>query len=80
MTKLIMRMEKEIKQNQTMNLETIYYEAGSAECDDDTEEEDDKVHTVTRFKDMSGKKRPVSSLCWQAGEETSIGTAYLSIE
>ena len=60
-TGLMKKTENVLKQNNTMNIEEIYFEdfdeAGGIQTLD--------VKTLAKFKDFSGKKRPVSCISWK---------------
>ena len=60
-TKLGQTMAKALKQNNTLNLEEMYF--------DDIEESpgsnSKKVTIIAKLKDFSGRRRPVSCLAWQ---------------
>ena len=60
-TGLMKKTENVLKQNNTMNIEEIYFEdfdeAGGVQTLD--------VKTLAKFKDFSGKKRPVSCISWK---------------
>ena len=73
--RLGLRMENTLMQNNTMDLEEMYFE--EVESEEDIEEE--KVITIARFKDFSGHKRPVSCLSWQtSGRVLSLASSHCS--
>ena len=73
--KLGIMMENTLKQNNTFDIEGMYF--------DDVEPEEDihkeKFISMAKFKDFSGYRRPVSSLSWQSlGGASSLAIAYCS--
>ena len=60
-TGLIKKTENVLKQNNTMNIEEIYFE----DFDEAGGTQTLEVKTLAKFKDFSGKKRPVSRISWK---------------
>ena len=73
--KLGIMMENTLKQNNTLDIEGMYFE--------DIEPEENihkkKFIAMAKFKDFSGRRRPVSSLSWQvSGGSASLAIAHCS--
>ena len=60
-TRLGETMAKALKQNNTLNLEEIYFE----DVEETPGSSSKKVTIIGKLKDFSGRKRPVSCLAWQ---------------
>ena len=60
-TGLMKKTENVLKQNNTMNIEEIYFE----DFDEAGGIQTLEVKTLAKFKDFSGKKRPVSRISWK---------------
>ena len=59
--RLMNSMEKVFKQNNVMDIEELYFE----DMEDSTEPSTLMTKTLARFKDFSGRRRPVSCLAWK---------------
>ena len=68
-TKLGKVMENVLKQNNTLNLEEMYFEDVEPVLDVNKK----MVVTMAKFKDHSGRRRPVSCLAWQKVCGHSVG-------
>ena len=58
---LIKKTERVLKQNNTINIEEIYFE----DSDERGSAQSLEVRTLAKFKDFSGNKRPVSCISWK---------------
>ena len=74
-TGLIKKAEKVLKQNNTMNIEEIYFE----DLDETGSVQTLEVKTLAKFKDFSGHKRPVSYITWKNCQEGLIYTLFVII-
>ena len=72
-TGLIKKTEKILKQNNTMNIEQIYFEDTDERGGGQTLE----VRTLAKFKDFSGNKRPVSCISWKNCKESVTYMLYV---
>ena len=57
---MIKRTEKLLKENRTLNIEGQYFDDNEDQCDSKILEES-KLETAVKFKDVSGRNRPVRS-------------------
>ena len=73
---LIKKTENVLRQNNTMNIEQIYFE----DVDDIGNAQTLEVKTLAKFKDHSKHKRPVSSISWQNCENSQFAISYCSSE
>ena len=62
-TGLIKKTETILKQNNTMNIEEIYFE--DMKVDEGGNAQSLTVKTLAKFKDYSQHRRPVSSISWK---------------
>ena len=76
-TGLIKKTENILKQNNTMDIEQIYFE----DVDEETGNAQTlEVKTLAKFKDYSGNKRPVSCISWKNCKDPQFAISYCSSE
>ena len=76
-TGLIKRAETVLKQNNTMNIEEIYFDNMT---EDTGSAQSLTVKTLAKFKDFSKHRRPVSNISWKLSREPQVAIAYCSTE
>jgi hypothetical protein len=69
-------MEKVLRQNNTMDIEEVYF----PDPDDTGHVQSLEVKTLARFKDSSGRRRPVSCIAWRKGPEPCVVLTHCSSE
>ena len=75
-TGLIKRAETVLKQNNTMNIEEIYFDKLS---EDTGSAQSLTVKTLAKFKDFSKHRRPVSNISWKLAREPQVQSGDLSL-
>ena len=75
-TGLIKKTETVLKQNNTMDIEEVYF----PDLDDTGSVQSLDVKTLARFKDFSGRRRPVSCISWKKCAEPCVVLAHCSTE
>ena len=75
-SRLMKNMEKVLKQNNTMDIEEVYF----PDLDDTGSVQSLDVKTLARFKDFSGHRRPVSCISWKKCAEPCVVLAHCSTE
>ena len=76
-TRVCDTMAKALKQNNTLNLEEIYFE----EAEENPSSNSKKVTIIAKLKDFSGRKRPVSCLAWQrVKKDACVAISHCSSE
>lgn len=76
-TGLIKKTETVLKQNNTMDIEEIYFD-DMKKTEDAGNAQSLTVKTLAKFKDYSNHRRPVSCISWKCCLEPQVHTIFLA--